>query len=265
MYLIDHVYYEKKICRQWTKLVFDTYEEAHRRYHQFVKKYGYCFQQWVDFKTLKDEIKFTHNDYKICLGLTDIGEYRKPDTYEIEIGNSYLTNCDDVNRGYSIFKNELLAVKAIDPMWEMNDTLCAMDAEKTGYCKIIPIKELPKQFPFLMYQWVDTPENRANIEKYTCSCMEKYGHVPSEFRPFGRAERHYDLEPCPFCTGKAYLQRHYRSYVNQNSTNAAYVRCVKCNARGPKFRLEDYGDSKNYSTKAEEMAVNAWNARPIVK
>ena len=39
-----------------------------------------------------------------------------------------------------------------------------------------------------MYQWVDTPENRANIEKYTEKCMEEYGHVPSEFRPFGRAE-----------------------------------------------------------------------------
>lgn len=261
MFVVSHVYYENDVNRQWTDMFFNTYEDARKQYRLFVKKYSYCFQQWVDLENLTDEITFTHKIHKIHLSITKVEEYRKPTEDEIELGREYVKG-GDVSRGYAIMDSGLLSVEPIDPMWCMSGVACALDAEKTGFCKIIPINELPKQFPSLTYRWVDTPENRAKIEEYTKKVMEEHGHVPSEFRPFGRTERHYDLEPCPFCEGKAYLQRHYRSYVNKQSTNAAYVRCIKCNARGPKFNLQDYGTSRNYSVEAELRAVSAWNTRP---
>ena len=52
-----------------------------------------------------------------------------------------------------------------------DDEEAAKEAERTGYCKIIPVDELPD--PFIIndtdrrwFGWVDTEENRKNIENY---------------------------------------------------------------------------------------------------
>lgn len=65
---------------------------------------------------------------------------------------------------------------------------------------------------------------------------------------------------CPFCGGKAYLETAHRAFIQGETTKVAYVRCTKCNARSGRFELRDFGKSA-HSHEANEMAVNAWNAR----
>ena len=77
---------------------------------------------------------------------------------------------DVVNRGYDIFDwggTGLLQIERID---EVNafygDEQAARAAVNKGFCKIIPISELPENFSERYYCWVDTPENRKMIERY---------------------------------------------------------------------------------------------------
>lgn len=84
---------------------------------------------------------------------------------------------EQAERGFEIFDFEgtgLLEVEAIFdcyPDGNGDDDEAAKEAERTGYCKIIPIDELPN--PFIIYGsdrrffgWVDTPENRKHIEEF---------------------------------------------------------------------------------------------------
>lgn len=73
--------------------------------------------------------------------------------------------------------------------------------------------------------------------------------------------KQYELKDCPHCGGKAYLERCHRAFVDAKSTRVAFVRCTECNARSGRFRLLDYGTSKNHSEVAEQKAVDAWNKR----
>ncbi|MEE3416425.1 MAG: hypothetical protein VZR53_13770 [Prevotella sp.] len=60
---------------------------------------------------------------------------------------------------------------ANDPYCE--DIDCAIEAARSGFCKIIPIAELPKRLANKIgcpnyYGWIDTPKNRKAIAEY-CS------------------------------------------------------------------------------------------------
>lgn len=78
-------------------------------------------------------------------------------------------------RGYDIFDCDntgLLEINRIDEIFyccesEVTDEDCAREAERSGFCKIIPVNELPKNFEWKYFGWIDTPENRKNIQKFT--------------------------------------------------------------------------------------------------
>ena len=84
---------------------------------------------------------------------------------------------EQAERGFEIFNFDglgLLEIEAIGdcyPYGDYDDEAAAREAERTGYCKIIPVDELPN--PFIIYGndrryfgWVDTPENRKRIEEF---------------------------------------------------------------------------------------------------
>jgi len=77
---------------------------------------------------------------------------------------------DEVNRGYDMFYGHLdnaCEIESIDIVGAFTcDEDAAKQAEKDGFCKIIPVEELPEDFEYRRFGWVDTPENRAAIESY---------------------------------------------------------------------------------------------------
>lgn len=88
---------------------------------------------------------------------------------------------DIAERGYDIFDHDctgLLEVSRIDIAYigtkydGMTDAACAKEAERVGFCKIIPKSELPKTMPedMKLYSWVDTQENRAALNAYCSEC-----------------------------------------------------------------------------------------------
>lgn len=70
----------------------------------------------------------------------------------------------------------------------------------------------------------------------------------------------YILLPCPFCGGKAHLERQARGFINAQSTKITFVRCLQCNARSKRVPLSDYGKT-SHSAEAESVVINAWNNR----
>lgn len=69
-----------------------------------------------------------------------------------------------------------------------------------------------------------------------------------------------DLLPCPFCGGRAVIEASHRAFVYGQTTRVAFVRCVVCNARSGRERIEDYG-YKNHSREAVDYVAAAWNRR----
>ena len=69
-----------------------------------------------------------------------------------------------------------------------------------------------------------------------------------------------NLKPCPFCGGKAFLERSHRAFINAETTKVAFVRCTKCNARSGRVNLSDY-EKTSRSTEAETKAIYSWNNR----
>ncbi len=107
--------------------------------------------------------------------------YRKPkdiltaEEYEEFVGE---WGEDIAERGYAIFDcngTGILGIERIDEIFvgrlpdgstDVTDEDCARHAQRTGFCKIIPKKELPRNFEWRYYCWLDTPENRENIRRY---------------------------------------------------------------------------------------------------
>lgn len=83
---------------------------------------------------------------------------------------------EQAERGFEIFDFDglgLLEIEAICdcyPDGDYDDEEAAREAERIGYCKIIPAEEIPKTFilndyPRNYYGWIDTPENRKKIKE----------------------------------------------------------------------------------------------------
>ena len=69
-----------------------------------------------------------------------------------------------------------------------------------------------------------------------------------------------ELKNCPFCGGKAYLERSHRAFINAQPAKVCFVRCTECNARSGRVKISDYGHS-SHSIEAEEKVVEMWNRR----
>ena len=103
--------------------------------------------------------------------------YRRPTEEEIRFAVDCGWSYADAERGYTIFEFDvtgILEVCRIDDVYgdaDVYDEDCAHQAELDGFCKIIPVDELP---PVMMYEdydrryfgWVDTPENRKSIAEF---------------------------------------------------------------------------------------------------
>ena len=71
---------------------------------------------------------------------------------------------------------EVEAIIDCDPVTEksqewFNDENAAIEAERTGFCSIIPVEELPENFEWdgcslRWFGWIDTAENRQAIEDF---------------------------------------------------------------------------------------------------
>ena len=72
----------------------------------------------------------------------------------------------------------------------------------------------------------------------------------------------YDLKPCPFCGGKAVLEKAHRAFINGETTRVTFIRCDECNARSGRVRLSDYGCTST-SSAAISTVIAAWNRRTI--
>ena len=85
---------------------------------------------------------------------------------------------EDARRGFTIFDYDctgLLEVEAICdcyPNGGYDDEDAAREAERIGFCKIIPVDELPDFYNangnnMKWFGWVDTPENRKLIKEWS--------------------------------------------------------------------------------------------------
>lgn len=107
--------------------------------------------------------------------------YVKPTKEGIEWAIAEGWSREDAERGYTIFDYDGLGICQIEAIGDCyptsepddgyDDEACAYEAERSGYCKIIPVDELPENFEanghsVRWFGWVDTPENRKAIDKY---------------------------------------------------------------------------------------------------
>lgn len=68
-----------------------------------------------------------------------------------------------------------------------------------------------------------------------------------------------NLKPCPFCGGKAFLERADKAKVGSRRMKVIYARCGNCWARtGRMAYMDDEIDSR---LKAKRDAITAWNIR----
>lgn len=112
--------------------------------------------------------------------------YRRPTDEELQYGleeGGLEEIGDQERRGYGIFTRSAMECDEInrydacyynEPM--PSDEDCAIEAERSGFCKIIPISELPENFKTEFgddarwFGWVDTPKNRKTIADWTARC-----------------------------------------------------------------------------------------------
>lgn len=79
--------------------------------------------------------------------------------------------------GFGIFNYNGYGLLNVENIGAFNyDEDAAREAERIGYCKIIPVDELPYNFYIDGYDaryfgWVDTPDNRKAIKEY-CKKLE---------------------------------------------------------------------------------------------
>lgn len=73
------------------------------------------------------------------------------------------------NKGWDIFNYDgldILEVEAICDVGAFDDDEATQRAIAEGI-KIIPVEELPTDFPWRWLGWIDTPENRKRIKEVT--------------------------------------------------------------------------------------------------
>lgn len=104
--------------------------------------------------------------------------YIKPTDEVVRMGVEFGWAIEDAKRGYVICDFDgtgLLEINRIDDMlcedYDVTDDDCAIEAERSGFCKIIPVEELPTNMDYegnsrRYFGWVDTPSNRENIRKF---------------------------------------------------------------------------------------------------
>ena len=103
-------------------------------------------------------------------------KYIKPTEEQIQAGMRDGWTREQCERGYDIVNFDgvgLLEINAIGDVYlgagddaGYDDEACAKEAERSGFCKIIPVDELPENFERRYFGWVDTPENREAIKRY---------------------------------------------------------------------------------------------------
>lgn len=74
-----------------------------------------------------------------------------------------------MDKGYDIFNfnnTGLLEIEKIDELNIFEDDAEAVKQAMLDGIKIIPVEELPENFDRRYLGWIDTPENRKNIEEY---------------------------------------------------------------------------------------------------
>lgn len=104
--------------------------------------------------------------------------YKKP----TKKGIRHAMNCgwtkEQAKRGYEIFNFnglDLFEIECIGDCYladeDIDDEAASVEAERSGFCKIIPTNELPN--PFVIdgidrryFGWIDTSENRRAIADY---------------------------------------------------------------------------------------------------
>lgn len=73
------------------------------------------------------------------------------------------------SKGYAVTDFDgtgMLEIQKIDEQDVFPDDEAAVDAAIRDGVKIIPVEELPNNFPRRYLGWIDTPENRKNIQDY---------------------------------------------------------------------------------------------------
>jgi hypothetical protein len=76
---------------------------------------------------------------------------------------------EQVERGYDVFDFDgtgLLEIDKIDDVGAFESEEEAVKQAIKDGVRIIPVKELPENFDRRYLGWIDTPENRKNIEEY---------------------------------------------------------------------------------------------------
>ena len=122
--------------------------------------------------------------------------YIKPNEEMKKEGLEWGWSAEEVERGYTIFDFDgtgILEIERIKDMYSFLDEIkriedmssslgddeygdvtdedCARHAEESGFCKIIPVDELPPHMMYggynrRYYGYVDTPENRERIRNF---------------------------------------------------------------------------------------------------
>ena len=82
---------------------------------------------------------------------------------------------EQAERGYDIFEfgnTGMFEICRIDEAYtnrqreKCSDEDCVEEAIRSGFCKVIPVEELPENFERRYLGWIDTPENRDAIRKF---------------------------------------------------------------------------------------------------
>ncbi len=103
--------------------------------------------------------------------------YIKPTKEGIDFALGFGWSKEVAERGYDIFNYDCMGLLQIEavcdcyPHDDCDDEAAAREAERSGFCKIIPVEELPANFELnehsaRWFGWIDTAENRNAIKKY---------------------------------------------------------------------------------------------------
>ena len=120
---------------------------------------------------------YTDDEHELYLeGYKCEMSYVKPTKKQIEYAIKEGWSREVAERGYDIVDFDgtgMLEIEAIGDVYlgvgdddGYDDDACAHEAERSGFCKIIPVDELPENFDRRYFGWIDTPENRKRIQKY---------------------------------------------------------------------------------------------------